>query len=333
MKKICYLGAGIWSFCLASLLANKGFQVMVWSRNQNLLNHIKTFSSHPKIPGSSLSPNISFTKNMRDALENASLIVEGVSSAGLRPVCEQLRQITPLTTPFILTSKGIEQNTGLLMSEVVLEVFGKEIKKYVGCLSGPSIALEIIQGLPCSVVCSSYSTETTNVIHEAFSSPKFRVYPNADIKGVELGGALKNIIAIACGISDGLNFGDNAKAGLVTRGLHEMRRFATIVGCRPDTLNGLAGMGDLCVTCFSNFSRNYRFGKLIAQGLSVTEAKEHIGMVIEGAYTAVSAVQVARQHKIELPIAEGIYKVLYENLSPLEGVRLLMQRETKQEYL
>jgi len=191
----------------------------------------------------------------------------------------------------------------------------------------------VLQKHPTSVVCSGYTPEVMRLLHEIFSVPYFRVYLNSDINGVELGGALKNIIAIACGVSDGLGFGENAKAALMTRGLHEIRKLAVLKGCQPETINGLAGMGDLCVTCLSKFSRNYRFGTMIAEGLTPDEAKKKIGMVVEGTYTCLSAMQLAEKYKIDVPITEAVYKVVYENLSPEDGVKLLLQRATKEEYL
>ncbi|WP_348663283.1 NAD(P)H-dependent glycerol-3-phosphate dehydrogenase [Chlamydia vaughanii] len=332
-EKIAYLGMGIWGFCLASLLANKGYRVTGWARNPDLVRQLQTAQRHPLAPDVPIHPNLTFTNDMAEAIEGASMIVEGVSSAGIRPVSEQLKTITDLHVPFVITSKGIEQHTGLLLSEIVLEIFGNSAREYLGYLSGPSIAREVLKNCPCSVVISAYNPDTLKKIHNAFLTPKFRVYPNSDLKGVALGGALKNIIAIACGISDGFQFGDNAKSGLVTRGLHEIRKFATIMDCRPDTLNGLAGLGDLCTTCFSSLSRNTKFGKLIAQGLTLEQAKAEIGMVVEGAYTALSAYQIAKHHKIDMPITTGVYRVLYENLDIKEGVAGLLQRSTKEEYL
>lgn len=333
-NKIAYLGTGIWGFCLANLLAQKGFSVVSWTHSEPLFHELQTSRKHPKAPNFIAHPSIVFSNDLSETVQDASMIIESVTGAGIRPVASALKKVMPtLKIPFVLTSKGIEQNTGLFLSDVVIEIFGTSAKSYIGCLSGPSLAHEVLRGLPCSVVCSGYDTSVIKAIHEAFSSTTFRVYPNSDIRGVSLGGALKNIIALACGISDGLNFGDNAKAGLVTRGLHEIRKFAGIMGCRTDTLNGLSGMGDLCVTCFSNLSRNYGCGKLIAQGLTFEEAKNQIGMAVEGAYTAVSASQIAAHHKIELPITDSVYKILYENLNPYDGVKLLMQRHTKEEYL
>lgn len=332
-KKISYLGMGIWGFCLASLLARKGYHVIGWSRNSDLIRHLQTKRFHPLAPDILIPENLSFTMHMEEALQNTSMIVESVTSAGIRPVSEQIKQYMDLHIPFVITSKGIEQHTGLLLSEIVLEIFGNSASKYIGYLSGPSIAKEVLQGKPCSVVISAYNPTTLQEIHHTFHTSTFRVYPNSDIKGVALGGALKNIIAIACGISDGLCFGGNAKSSLVTRGLHEMRRFASVMGCRPDTLNGLAGLGDLCATCFSSLSRNTQFGMLIAQGYSLEQAKEAIGMVVEGAYTTLSAYQIAQYHRLDMPITSGIYKVLYENLNIKEGIAALLQRNPKAEYL
>jgi glycerol-3-phosphate dehydrogenase (NAD(P)+) len=168
---------------------------------------------------------------------------------------------------------------------------------------------------------------------DAFTTPFFRVYPNADINGVAFGGAMKNIIAIACGISDGLGFGDNTKAALMTRGLHEIRKLASTKGCKAETLNGLSGMGDLCVTCLSKLSRNYMFGRLIAEGLKSKQAQEQIGMVVEGAYTCVSALQLAQKHHIEVPITQAIYAILYEGMDPRDAVKRLLQRAIKEEHL
>lgn len=332
-KKIGYLGAGAWGYCLASLLATKGYKVISWSVEEEVVAYLKEQRDHPKMKGFPAPPNLSFTTDMHEVLKGKDLIVEGVTSAGIRQVFQKVKETYLPKCPIVLTSKGIEQNTGLLLSDVVIEVLGKKYRKQVGCLSGPSIAMEVFKKLPTSVVCSGFDPNVISLIHEVFSTPTFRVYPNPDINGVELGGALKNIIAIACGISDGLGFGDNAKAALMTRGLHEIRKLAVTKGCKPETLSGLAGMGDLCVTCLSKFSRNYRFGHLIAEGVAPEKAKKKIGMVVEGTYTCLSAIQLAKKADIELPITEAVYKILFENLSPHDAVKMLLQRATKEEYL
>lgn len=332
-KKIGYLGVGAWGYCLASLLASKGHHVTAWSVEEETVRYLREHREHPKMKGFPVPHNLTFTHNMEEVLVGKDLIVEGVTSAGVRQVFQTVKQVHIPTCPIVLTSKGIEQNTGLLLTDVVVEVLGEEHRDKVGVLSGPSLAIEVLKGLPTSVVCSGFDPLVIALIHEVFSTPTFRVYPNSDVNGVELGGALKNIIAIACGLADGLGFGDNAKAALMTRGLHEIRKLAVIKGCKPETLNGLAGMGDLCVTCLSKFSRNYQFGHLLAEGLSPDAAKKKIGMVVEGTYTCLSAIQLAKKANLELPITEAVYKILFENLSPQDAVQFLLQRATKEEYL
>jgi len=332
-KKIGYLGAGVWGYCLASLLASKGYDVVSWSIEEETVRYLNEKREHPKLKGFPTPEKLTFTTKIESVLKGKDLVVEGVTSAGIRQVFQTVKQVHIPDCPIVLTSKGIEQNTGLLLTDVVTEVLGGDHQQKIGVLSGPSIAIEVLKGHPTSVVCSGFDPLVIALIHEVFSTPTFRVYPNSDVNGVELGGALKNIIAIACGISDGLGFGDNAKAALMTRGLHEMRKLAATKGCKPETLNGLAGMGDLCVTCLSKFSRNYQFGRLIAEGLSPDEAKKKIGMVVEGTYTCLSAIQLAKKDAIDLPITESVYKILFEGVNPIEACKWLLQRVTKEEYL
>lgn len=332
-KKIGYLGAGAWGYCLASLLAAKGYKVVSWSIDEETISYLQEKREHPRLPGFPAPPSLSFTTNLEEALVGKHMVVEGVTSAGIRQVFQKVKEVHIPECPIVITSKGIEQNTGLLLSEVITEVLGDRHRNQIGCVSGPSIAQEVLKGLPASLVCSAYDLSVIPLIHEIFSTPTFRIYPNPDINGVELGGALKNIIAIACGVSDGMGFGDNTKAALMTRGLHEMRKLAVTKGCKSETLYGLAGMGDLCVTCLSTFSRNYRFGRLIAEGLTPEQAKQKIGMVVEGTYTCLSAIQLSKKAEIELPITEAVYRVVYEGLNPRDAVKLLLQRATKEEYL
>lgn len=332
--KIGYLGAGTWGVCLADLLAKKGHHLTVWCRNAKLADQLNETKKHPHLDNFNIHPSIRFTTDLKEALDGIDFLVESVTSSGIRPVFEQIKAINPdLKCPIVLTSKGIEQNSGLLLLDVVIDVLGKKIEKNLGFLSGPSHAEEVIKGAPTTVVCAAFDPSTTHKIQDLFVTPKFRVYPNHDIKGVEFGGAMKNIIAIACGASDGLGYGVNSKAALVTRGLHEIRKLAIAKQCRAETINGLAGMGDLCVTCFSELSRNYRFGFLMAQGLTMEEAKEKIGMVVEGAYTCVSALQISKAVNVPLPITESVYNVIYKGVHPKEAVRALLEREVKEEHL
>lgn len=333
MKKIGYLGSGTWGFCLATLLAQNGHDCVVWARSPELVLQLNETKEHPDLPGFKATGSIYFTSNIKEALTGKDMIVESVTSAGIRPVFEEVKKWIDPRCPIVLTSKGIEQKSELLLSEVILDVLGPDSKDLIGCLLGPSHAEEVVKKLPTSVVASAFHPDVMNAIRDAFINPTFRVYPNSDMNGVQFGAAMKNIIAIACGISDGLGFGDNTKAALMTRGLHEIRKLSVTKGARPETLNGLAGMGDLCVTCLSTHSRNYRFGRLIAQGLSPKEAKEKISVAVEGAYTAVSAMQLGKHHRIDLPLTAAVYSILYENVPPLNAVKLLLQRVTKEEHL
>lgn len=331
---IGYLGAGSWGFCLASLLAAKGHRVVSWTTKAPLAKTLNESKEHPFLSGNPYKGDLIFTTKMDEALHQKDLIVESVTSAGLRPVFEKIKKGKhTISCPIVITSKGIEQNTGLILPDVAVQVLGNEVRPLLGVLSGPSFAEEVIRGLPTSVVASAFSHEVMMLICETFTTGTFRVYPNSDIYGVAFGGALKNIIAIACGISDGLGLGFSSKAALMTRGLHEIRKLAIAKGCRAETLYGLSGMGDLCLTCSSMISRNYRFGHLLTQGRTPKQAEAEIKMVVEGAYTCVSTLQLSRQAGVLMPITEIIYKIIYEGMKPMDAVASLMQRAIKEEHL
>ena len=329
--KIGYLGAGCWGFCLARILASKGLNVVSWTTKPDLAEILNRTQKHPFLPQSDLPGYVHVTTQLDEVLDQADLIVESVTSAGLRPVLEKLKAFQMSPIPLVITSKGIEQNSGLILPDVALQVLGENRRELVGIISGPGYAEEVILGLPTSVVASAFDPDIMMMICDTFTTNTFRVYPNVDINGVAYGGALKNIIAIACGISEGLALGSSAKAALITRGLHEIRKLATARGCRVETLNGLSGMGDLCMTCSSTISRNFRFGLLLAKGLSPSESESQIKTVVEGAYTCVSALQLSKQLDIPMPITETVYNIIYENLSPREAVKLLMNRPIKEE--
>jgi len=331
--KIAYLGAGTWGCALASLLAANGHHVRLWTGNAQLFHSSAKKGQHPKLTKFHLHPSIKVTTSLEEALDGAEAIIESVTSSGIRPVFERIHSLIKINCPIVITSKGIEQNSQLLLPEVLIDIFGDYSRNSIGCLSGPSHAEEVIKQLPTSVVSAAYDKSVMELIQDLFTSPFFRVYPNPDINGVAFGGAVKNIIAIACGISDGLGFGDNTKAALMTRGLHEIRKLSITKGCKPETLNGLAGMGDLFVTCLSKLSRNTSFGRLIAEGLDSEAAKIKIGMVVEGAYTCVSALQLGQIHHISTPITHAIYSILYEDLDPKDAVKSLLQRAIKEEHL
>ncbi|HSX38575.1 MAG TPA: NAD(P)H-dependent glycerol-3-phosphate dehydrogenase [Chlamydiales bacterium] len=327
MKKIGYLGAGTWGFALSALLGNKGHAVTVWARDPKLAALLQKERIHPKLDESFAPETVRFTGDLQETIDDADLIIESVTSSGIRPVFTHLKTVD---VPIILTSKGIEQGSGLLLPEVAAQFVARPL---IGILSGPSLADEVVQNLPTSVVCSAYDPAVMQIIHELFTTPTFRVYPNEDIGGVAFGGAMKNIIAIACGISDGLGGKDNAKAALMTRGLHEMRKLGLARNYSPITLNGLSGMGDLSVTCMSKSSRNYRFGRLLAEGFSPEGARQKIGMAVEGVYTCVAARELGKTHSIPLPITEATYAIIYEQLDPRAAVRALLSRAIKEEHL
>lgn len=330
---IGFLGCGAWGFCLATMLAEKGHRVISWSKESELINSLKENRQHPKFLGTSISKNLNFTSDLKEALSDADTIIESVTSEGVRPVFEMVKSIKIPTCPIIITSKGIEQNTVLTLPEVVLEVLGESSRNQIGVISGPGFAQEVIKKLPTSVVCSGFSEKTILFVRDLFTTQFFRVYPNSDITGVCYGGALKNIIAVACGIAGGLSLGSSCKAALMTRGLHEIRKLAVAKNCKTDTIYGLSGMGDLCLTCGSSMSRNYKFGELLAQGASQDKAKKEIDMVVEGVYACISALQLSKETGISLPITEMVYKILYENFQAADAVALLMQRSIKEEHL
>jgi glycerol-3-phosphate dehydrogenase (NAD(P)+) len=333
MKEIGYLGAGTWGIALASILAQNGDSVLVWTRDDAFAKQLETTRKHPKLADFTFPESLRFTSHLGEVVKGAEVLVESVTSSGIRSVFTNIQKNHPIDCPVILTSKGIEQGTGLLLPEIVSDILGKPEHPLVGCLSGPSHAEEVIHNIPTTVVCSAYEPFVMKQIQDLFTTPTFRIYPNSDINGVCFGGAMKNVIAIACGIADGLGGGDNTKAALMTRGLHEMRKLCVVKQCKPETLNGLSGLGDLCVTCLSNLSRNYRFGRLIAEGLSPEGARQKIGMAVEGIYSCVSARELARKHHVPVPITEVTYAIIYEGLDPREAVKQLLTRAIKEEHL
>ncbi|MCB1149652.1 MAG: NAD(P)-dependent glycerol-3-phosphate dehydrogenase [Chlamydiia bacterium] len=331
--RVCYLGTGSWGFCLATLLAKKGIRVTSWTTSPELAASLNATRIHPRFPEHPAPENITFTTDIAKALDKADLIVESVTTAGIRPVFEQAQKSGLPDVPICITSKGIELKTGLLTPDILTAVLGEGAKSRIGMLSGPSFAQEIIRGLPTSVVGTSFSPETTETICEAFTTETLRVYPNSDVYGVALVGALKNAIAIACGMSDGMQMGNSAKAALMTRGLHEIRKLGVAMGCRPETFSGLAGMGDLTMTASSPLSRNYRFGQLLAQGLSSDEARDQIGMVVEGSYSCEAALRLSREYGIAIPITEGVFHIIQGDIKLRDALRLLMKRSVKEEHL
>lgn len=329
--QIAVLGAGSWGYCLAMLLAQKGFHVTLWTKKQDLKEAIAHKRPHPLFPDLAIPPQLTCTNDLNEAVSHKDLIVESVTAKGLRDVFSSIA--TPPSCPIVITSKGIEQKNDITLPQVLMELYGKEIEPQIALLSGPSFSQDVIHGKPTAVIAASQSIETAQFVCNTFNTSTFRVYPNDDVVGVAFGGALKNVIAIACGICDALELGASARAALMTRGLHEIRKLAVMNGAKPETLNGLSGMGDLIVTCSSFLSRNYTFGTLLAQGKSGAQAKEKIGHVVEGAYTTTAVYELSQKLGVPMPINEVIYQIIYQDLKPQMGVQKLMQREIKEERL
>ena len=333
--KIGCIGLGAWGFSLAIHLAkNCDHQILAWSSRQNLIDMLNANKVHPNYPNIDIPANLKFTSDLKKIINDSEIIVEAVTASGIRSIFEQLKSLG-LTAPKIIicTSKGIEQDTGKILPEVIVDVLGESFRDRVGAISGPSFADEVMQGLPTSVVATGFYGDTITEICQIFNNDSLRVYPNSDILGVCIGGALKNVIAIACGISEGLKLGSSCRAALITRGLHEIDKILQKLGCNPKTLYGLSGMGDLTLTCSSLLSRNFTFGKLLAEGMKVEEAREKVGKVVEGAYTLISAMNLARKYEIEMPITTAVYKIMHHNLSPKDAVMHLMQRTINKEHL
>ncbi|MFH1478853.1 MAG: NAD(P)H-dependent glycerol-3-phosphate dehydrogenase [Candidatus Omnitrophota bacterium] len=328
--KIAVLGDGGWGTALAVLLAAKGHQVSLWGAfKDNIDSIVKARENKKFLPGIKLPEPIKATSSMSEALEDKKAVVLAIPSRFLRnALVAYKKDLCSKGTIFVSVVKGLEEHTLKRMSEVVNDVLG-DIKLSV--LSGPSIAPEVARLIPTTVVVSSRKKEISVTVRDIFMTERFRVYTNEDIIGVELGGALKNIIAIAVGISDGLGFGANTKAALLTRGLIEMSRLGEKLGAYRETFNGLTGLGDLITTSISREGRNRGFGEEIGKGKDPKEILKNSIVEIEGAWTVKAAVELGKKHNIELPITKEVYSVIFENKSPILAVKELMMRDPKAE--
>jgi glycerol-3-phosphate dehydrogenase (NAD(P)+) len=334
MSKIAIIGAGAWGTALAIVLGRKGrHQVRLWAFEEEVREAItasrinKLFLPDQKIPDSVL-----VTGDFSHALEAAEIVVTAVPSQHCRRIFEQISPHIDGAALLVSAAKGLEQLTLLRMTEVICLVTKDKCR--VGALSGPSFATEVARGDPTAVTIASQDQLLTATVQREFSDPAFRVYSNDDVIGVELGGALKNIIAIAAGVCHGLGLGNNSIAALITRGLAEMTRLVTACGGRPDTMAGLAGLGDLVLTCTGNLSRNRTVGVELGRGRKLSEiiASMH-GMVAEGVFTTDAAVQLARVRKVEIPITEQTHAILNQGKSPRDAILELMTRSSKSEFL
>lgn len=327
--KIGILGGGSWGTALAMLLSQKDFDVHVWVRSASQAEEINVKRTNSKyLPDINIPKNIKVSTIASDVVNDSKIILLAVPTNSIREVLASIGDAVESEQIFVNVAKGIEMRSMKRISEVVKEYYPNN---GFAVLSGPSHAEEVSREIPTTVVSASISKEVAELVQDVFSSPTFRVYTNPDVIGVELGGALKNIIALGAGISDGLGYGDNTKAALMTRGIYEMSKLGVALGAEADTFSGLSGIGDLIVTCTSMHSRNRRAGILIGKGYTMTEAVAEIGMAVEGIKTTEAAYNLSKSLGIDMPITKEIYNVLYKEADVRKSVQKLMGREKKHE--
>lgn len=329
MKKIAVIGAGGWGLALGLLLYEKKNEVIFWCYDEKEKETILEHRENKRcLPGIKIPVEIQLTCEMKEALQGADVAIMAVPSKAIRSTAKRMKEAIEEKTVIVNVSKGIEDGSLLCLAEVIEE----ELNHPVVVLSGPSHAEEVARHIPTAVTVSSKQMCVAEAIQELFMNQYFRVYTNDDLMGVQLGGALKNVIALAAGIVEGMGYGDNTKAALITRGIAEMTRLGVAMGGKQTTFSGLTGIGDLVVTCTSGHSRNRRAGELVGQGLTIEEAMERVNMVVEGVPTTKAAYELMKKYQVEMPILEAIYKVLFEKQPVKETIDALMMRDRKHEH-
>lgn len=325
MADISILGAGGWGIAIGVLLNNNGHKVTMWSavdREVTMLSEKR--ENEISLPGITISEDIQITGDLNEAVQNKDIIILAVASSYIRSTAKRLNGLVKEGQIIVNVAKGIEDDTLMTLTDIIKQ---EVPHSDVAVLSGPSHAEEVGRGLPTTCVVGAESRETAEYIQNIFASPVFRVYISPDILGIELGGALKNVIALAAGIADGLGYGDNTKAALITRGITEIARLGIAMGAKPLTLYGLSGIGDLIVTCASMHSRNRRAGILMGKGYTMEEATKEVNMVVEGVYSAKAAVKLAEKYQVSMPIIETVNQILFDGLSAKDAVGELMLRD------
>lgn len=330
MAIVGIIGAGSWGIALATVLNKNGHQVTVWSILEDEIEMLQEKREHEtKLPGVKLEESILFTTDMKETVFGADLVILAVPSVFTRSTAKSLAPFIRQNQIIVSVAKGIEEDTLMTLSEILEE----EIPAAdVAVLCGPSHAEEVGRGLPTTVVAGARTRKTAEYIQGVFMNDVFRVYTSPDVLGMELGGSLKNVIALAAGMADGLGYGDNTKAALITRGITEIGRLAIKMGAKMETVSGLTGIGDLIVTCASKHSRNRKAGMLMGQGYTMKEATEEVKMVVEGVYSAKAANALARKYEVDMPIIEIVNRVLFEDMPAKEAVFELMLRDKKVEH-
>ena len=331
MAKISVIGSGGWGIALTILLHKNGHDLTIWSFDKKEAEELKkTRQNKTKLPNILLPEDIKVTNDLKEAVDDKDILILAVPSKAIRSVSKSLKNIIKDNQIVVNVAKGLEEDTLETMTDIIEEEL-KDKNPKVAVLSGPSHAEEVGRGIPTTCVVSAHNKELTLYLQNVFMNPSFRVYTSPDMLGVEIGGALKNVIALAAGIADGLNYGDNTKAALITRGIKEIASLGVAMGGEQSTFYGLTGLGDLIVTCASMHSRNRRAGILLGQGKTLDEAIKEVNMVVEGVYSAKSALMAAKKYNVEIPIIEQVNAVLFENKNAAEAVNELMIRDKKLE--
>lgn len=330
MKTVTFLGCGSWGGALGKLLSEKGLDVTMWHRNLDVVNHLKDTRTHYLIPELIFPSGVEFTNNISSAIQSSEIIILAIPSQSIRDVITKNKSSFNKNHIIVNVSKGIEIDTLMTVSEVLNDVLDGNHKSVV-TLSGPSHAEEVINGHPTTLVAASNDIQSAEIIQNLFATEMLRTYLNRDIRGVELGGSMKNVIAIAAGICDGIGYGDNSKAALMTRGMMEITRLGEAMGAKVETFRGLSGYGDLIVTCLSKHSRNRQLGQLIGEGKALEDITLDMSMIAEGIFTAKSVHQLQLKHSVEMPIHEAIYQVLFQKKDPKNSVVELMARRLSEE--
>ncbi len=332
MDKVAVIGMGSWGTALALLLHQRGCRVRAWEYDAHAVAGYARGEREARfLPGVEIPGDIEIRQELAWVLEGAQAVILAVPSHTQRGMVEGLAPLLPPKAPLVNVAKGIEQRSLLRLSQVAAQALAKRDPGLYVCLSGPSHAEEVSRGIPTAVVAAGTDQDVLAQVQRLLSGPTFRVYRNGDLAGVELGGALKNVIALAAGMCDGLGFGDNTKAALMTRGMVEMARLGTVLGGRPETFSGLAGIGDLIVTCASRHSRNRHVGEEIGRGRSLEQVLASMDMVAEGVRTTEGAHDLALRHGVAMPITSAVHAILFQGRDPREEVVRLMTRDLKAE--
>lgn len=332
MIKIAVFGAGTWGIALARLLAVNGRDVTVWSAIPTELKSLSTTHRHPNLPGMELPSTMHYTADIAEACVGKDVLLFAVPSPFVRSTAKKAAPYISDGQLIVDVAKGIEDKTLMTMSEIIEDELARQKRSArVVALSGPTHAEEVARDMPTLIVAASEDEEAAKAVQKAFSTPTFRVYTNTDRRGTELGGAVKNVIALAVGIALGLGYGDNAKAALITRGNAELSRLGSAMGCKPETFSGLSGMGDLIVTCTSMHSRNLHAGMLLGHGKTVEEAKTEVGQVVEGINALPAACRLAKKYKVDMPIVQSVDAILGGRLAASNALASLMGRDLKRE--